>query len=297
MPVLGTPLSSMPDEVRELARPWRTLVGVVPDLTEELEQEFRFGQQVIDFGGVYRLGGNIKGGSSSMWIPCSRHEWDAYCAWQRTDGIPESEDRAAYEALEAILAVAGVDLVNGNYSSREQEEHRYSKGRGYVYAMMARMFDRLPRAHLSRGEFKVLQVGGWGPDCAKGSSYEDGTVSLYNFAVGGARRSFLGLFLHELGHVHESAMPRGLFDDLSNRFSAIARAKAVVGVEYLLDAETRRTYQIRFFREFLAETYMIYTSQGTRLREFIAQQGGEVRAVWDSVYDAFRSGFEGMEYE
>lgn len=297
MPVLGTSLSSMPDEVRDLARPWRTLVGVIPDLTHELEQEFRFGQQVIRFGGVYRLGGNIKGGSSSMWIPCTRREWDAYRAWQRIDGIEEKEDRAAYQALEAILASAGIELVNGNYSTGEQEEHRYSKERGYVYAMMAQILDRLPRSHLTREEFAVLQVGGWGPDYAKGSSYENGRVTLYNFAIGGARRSFLGLFLHELGHVHETAMPRAVFDDLGRRFPAIAQAKAVIGVEYLLDGETRRAYQSRFFREFLAETYMIYTSQGTRLREFIAQQTGAERAAWDAVYNAFRASFEGIEYE
>lgn len=296
MSLVGTPLRSMPDEVRDLARPWRTLVGVIPDLTDELEQEFRFGQQVIDFGGVYRLGGNIKGGSSSMWIPCSRHEWDAYREWQREDGIPDAEDRETYDALDALLAGAGIDIVNGNYSSREQDEHRYSKGKGLVYEMILRVIERLPRSHLARNEFKVLQIGGWGPDCAKGSCYEDGTVSLYNFAIGGARRSFLGLLLHELGHVNETAMRRDRADALQERFAPIARAKAVIGVEYLLDGETRRTYQVRFFREFLAETYMIYTSQGTRLREFIAAQGGAVKESWDAVYDTFRESFEGVEY-
>ena len=55
-----------------------------------------------------------------------------------------------------------------------------------------------------RPEFAALQIGGWGPDSAKASAYDRGAVLMYDFAIRGARRTFMGLFLHELGHAHEA---------------------------------------------------------------------------------------------
>lgn len=290
-------MSSMPEPVRELGHPWRTLAGTVPGLSAELENEFRFGQKVIFFNGLYRLGGNIKGGSSSIWSPSTSGAYRAYCRWKEIDGIPSEENRAAFDDLVALLARHEITLLNGNYALFEQAEHRFCKSWGYLYAVTAQILRLLPDRHLARDEFESLQLGGWGPDCAKGSAYEDQGVKMYDFALEGARRTYVGLLLHELGHAQEVAFGAEDKAVLRGHYRTIVAAKAVLGVEYLLDAETRRIYQLRFFEEFLAELYMIYASQGERLRRFISAQPPPVRAAWDVVYDLFRKAFDGMEYE
>jgi hypothetical protein len=142
-----------------------------------------------------------------------------------------------------------------------------------------------------------LQLGGWGPDCAKASAYENGAVMMYDFALEGARRTYSGLLLHELGHAHQTRLAPDAERALAEAFDAIRRAGAVLGIEYLLDAETRRIYQLRFFEEFLAELYLIYASQGARLRELVAAQDGDARRGWTTAYAVLAESFGGVEYE
>lgn len=286
----------MPTEVRALGRPWDSLEGKVPGLTAELEKEFRFGQSVISLDGRFRLGGNLKGGSSAMWIPSDRGSYDAYTAWRDRDGIPRLKDRRAFRRLHRLLARHGIVLVNGSWSGAEQVEKNFSEKRGYIYAVTHDILLNLPEAHLSRESFRILQLGGWGPDGAKASAYEDGRVMMYDFALGGARRTYIGLFLHELGHAHEAALSGDAREGLRKAFRAIVRQGAVLGVEFLVDGHARRMYQMRVFEEFVAETYMIYVSQGGILRAFISDQESGARAAWDEAYAALRETFDGVEY-
>ncbi|MBI5369092.1 MAG: hypothetical protein HZA54_18800 [Planctomycetes bacterium] len=286
----------MPAEVRDLANPWRSLVGSVPGLTAELENEFRFGQKVIFFNGLYRLGGNIKGGSSSIWSPSNVPAYQAYCGWKDVDGIPAEENPAAFDELLTFLRSRGVKLVNGNYYACEQDDHLYCKDWGYLYAITLSVLRALPEQHAERAEFRTLQLGGWGPDCAKGSAYDDATVNMYEFAVEGARRTYVGLLLHELGHAQEAAFDGPQHAVLYEHYKTIVAHKAVLGVEYLLDAETRRIYQLRVFEEFLPEVYMIYASQGERLRRYMAEHPPAVRAAWQAIYEIYRKAFDGIEY-
>jgi hypothetical protein len=286
----------MPAEVRALARPWDRLGGTIPGLTEELEKEFRFGQSVITLDGKFRLGGNLKGGSSAMWIPSDRASFDAYSAWRRRDGIPKVKDRRAFNRLHKLLDAHGVALLNGSWSGEEQRSKNFSEKRGYIYAVTHDILSSLPASHLSRGSFTALQLGGWGPDGAKASAYDDGRVMMYDFALNGARRTYLGLFLHEMGHAQEAAFDEAVRGRLREAFRAIARKSAVLGVDFLVDAQARRLYQLRVFEEFAAETHLVYVSQGTVLREFIAALTGEVREAWENVYAVYRDDFEGVEY-
>jgi hypothetical protein len=286
----------MPPAVRELAVPWESLSGRITGLTEEIEREFRFGQSVISLEGRYRMGGNLKGGSSAMWIPAERSAFDAYLEWRETQGMPRVKDRRAFKRLKRFLAARGVKLVNGSWSGSEQETRNFSEKRGYLYGLTLEILSRLPDAHVRRDQFRQLQIGGWGPDGAKASAYDDGAVMMYDFAVNGARRTYAGLLLHELGHVQEAAFGSETLGALEEAYRVIARTGAVIGVEYLLDAHARKLYQLRAFGEFLAETYMIYASQGERLREFVAKLAPATRQAWETVYAAFRTAFEGMEY-
>ncbi len=286
----------MPEEVRALSRAWAPLSGRIAGLTQALEKEFRFGQSVIALDGKYRLGGNLKGGSSAMWIPAEREAFEAYRAWRERDGMPRVKDRRAFKRLRRICSSHGVRLLNGSWSGEEQETRNFSEKRGTVYRLTRDVLSCLPATHLSRPQFEVLQLGGWGPDGAKASAYEDGKVMIYDFALNGARRTFLGLLLHELGHAQEAAFPDSVRGRLKEAYERIARAGAVMGVDFLVDAQARKLYQLRFFEEFAAETYMIYTSQGGELRAFMGRQTEKVARAWRRVYDEYKAAFGGVEY-
>lgn len=289
-------LREMPPAVRDLGRPWKILAGDVEGLTPALEKEFRFGQSVISLDGRYRLGGNLKGGSSAMWIPAGPEAFEAYRLWRERDGIPRVKDRRAFRRLEKLLQAHEVRLINGSWSGPEQASRNFSEKRGYLYAVTWEILSRLPASHLEREAFRILQIGGWGPDGAKASAYENGRVMMYDFAVNGARRTYVGLLLHELGHAQEASFPETKRRALREAFGAIARAGAVMGVEFLVDAQARKLYQLRVFEEFVAETYMIYTSQGEALRRFVGEQEDRTRRAWDEAYGLFRDAFEGIEY-
>src|SRR5262249_39492182 len=144
--------------------------------------------------------------------------------------------------------------------------------------------EALPEKHLARPQFKRLQLGGWGPDGAKASAYEKGSVLMYEFAIRGARRTFAGLLLHELGHAHEQGLAPLARVKLKNHTKIVSEADVFVGLEFLLEASTRRLHQKFVFEEFLAETSLIYTACGELLRRFVANQAGPVRTAWEEIY-------------
>lgn len=297
--------------MRALRDPWRSLTPAldgrvhgkpVKGLTWELEQDFRFGQRVTCMDEGYVLGGTMKGGSSSMWQPASREQYRAFRRWQLKEGILEARDDEAFERLAAKLARHGVELATRRHAAgggrgRHHVDEEPFAGYGPLYAAMHGVLEHLPDSHLERPAFKRLVLGGWGPDAAKASAYQDGSVLMYDFACRGARRTFVGLFLHELGHVHEVSLSEAEKDALHQAYQVIADADAFVGVEFLLDASTRKLYQRFVFTEFLAETYMIYASHGVSLRERFRSEPAPVRAAWERVYELFQRSFDGYEYD
>jgi len=295
-------LRRMPEPVRALRQEWRSLVDRVQDLTWELEQDFRFGQRITRTDHGYVMGGTMKGGSSSMWYPSSKTEYRAFKRWQNAEGIQEARNDEAFTALTELLAEHDVELVTRRHATtpaRRNGGHDQVPFAGYgpIYADVEAILRTLPPRHLSRPTLKRLQLGGWGPDAAKASAYQDGAVLMYDFACRGARRTFLGLFLHELGHAHEVDLSEAEKDRIYADYRVLSEEDAFIGVEFLVDANTRKLYQKFVFNEFLAETYMIYASCGAGLREAIAASAPRVRDAWQDVYDAFRESFDGYEYE
>jgi hypothetical protein len=292
----------MPDEVRALRDPWPSLAREVKDLTWELEQDFRFGQRVTRTEQGYVLGGTMKGGSSSMWQPARREDYHAFRRWQQAEGILETRDDEAFERLAGKLARHGVELATRRHAGgmgrgRGHVDEAPFPGYGPLYEAMHGVLTALPDSHLERESLRRIVLGGWGPDAAKASAYQDGSVLMYDFACRGARRTFVGLFLHELGHAHEVALPEADKAALHEAYQVIAEADAFVGVEFLLDASTRKLYQRFVFTEFLAETYMVYASHGVSLRESFRAHAPPVQAAWERVYELFRRSFDGCEYE
>ena len=283
----------MPAEARELAHPWYSRVAEIPGLTSELEREFRFGQRVVMLDGTYRLGGTIKGGSSAMWVPASPELHVTYQRWARIEALPRVSRRVAYWRLVRLLRRHGIAIVNGSPGATRT----FSPKLGTVYRLTRIVLEALPTHHLDSPAFATLQISGWGPDSAKASAYENGRVMLYDFAVKGARRTFLGLLLHEVGHACEAVVPPRERLALQRLHGVLLEARAFLGVEFLCDPASRQFYQANSFAEFLAETYMIYASQGERLRRHIAALPGEARAAWEAVYTRYVAWFGGMEYK
>lgn len=289
-------LWSMPPIVRELRDNWPSQIARVPHLTEELEKDFRFGQQISKTERGYLMGGTIKGGSSSMWYPSTKVEYDAYLSWKKIEGVNEERDDRAYERLKRKLDANGIELVTRRQSRKGGDDDKPYNGYGPLYAFCADILDQLPPSHLSRPTLKRIELGGWGPDSAKASAYKSGSVLMYDFAIRGAKRTFLGLFLHELGHAHENAFEATLKDELYGCYKVLASADAFFGIEFLLDRNTRKLYQKFVFNEFLAETYLIYTACGGALRDFIEKQADGVREAWRTVYETFKKTFDGIDY-
>src|SRR5580698_9678456 len=88
-------LRSMPAEVRKLRDQWPSQRERVPDLTDELEKEFRFGQRISKTERGYFMGGPIKGGTSSMWYPAKTEDYQAYQRWRKIEGLVEGRDDEA----------------------------------------------------------------------------------------------------------------------------------------------------------------------------------------------------------
>ena len=279
---------------------WPSLSDEIRGLTEELERDFRFGHSVIRLNGNYLLGGSIKGGSSTIWAPATRAQKSAFEAWHAREGIPQEDDPDAFEVMSAILEQHHIARCSLSFTQSQREADdvaRHVQGCGYIYSLLAKILQQLPAHHLSSPTFSGLQLGGWGPDGAKASAYQDGTVYIYDFALQGARRTFAGLFLHEVGHTHEAGFRPSVISTLTECHSVIGEAFAFVGLEYLLDAESRKVYQQFLLGEFLAETYVIYTAAARGLRAFIEQQTGRVREAWDEVYRIHLDSFDGIEYD
>jgi hypothetical protein len=289
----------LPEEARALGSPWKSLVGEVPGLTAELERDFRFGQTVFPFTGGYRLGGSLKGGSSTTWRPAAESDYQAYHAWKAREGIPEEpEDLEAFELLAGLLAANQVELWNIGHKFAPRMPAEYLPKRGWVYRTALEVLRLLPEEHLAREEFSALQLGGWGPASAKASAYENGRVFIYDFALGGAKRTMVGLFLHEMGHAHEAAFSNRQLNELAELHAPIAESNALFGLEFLLDAESRKVYQQFLVTEFAAETYVAYAAAGPALRAHIAaQENGRVAEAWRRVYEILKESFAGGEYE
>ncbi|HZU99123.1 MAG TPA: hypothetical protein VFF73_20620 [Planctomycetota bacterium] len=291
-------LRSMPAEVRKLRDQWPSQRDRVPDLTEELEKEFRFGQRISKTDRGYFMGGPIKGGTSSMWYPARIEDYDAYQHWRKLEGLVEGRDDAALERLQKLLDRNDIELATRHGAGARKNDLDPYPGFGPIYAICADALEALPKKHLARPQFARLQLGGWGPDGAKASAYEKGSVLMYEFAIRGARRTFTGLLLHELGHAHEQALEPLAREKLRRHYGVINDADAFMGLEFLLEASTRKLHQKFVFEEFLAETYLVYTACGDALREFILHQPDEtVRTAWEEIYATFRDTFDDIEYE
>lgn len=286
----------MPDIVRALRHPWKSLRGEIPHLTPELEGAFRFGHRVHETQRGYLLGGNMKGGSSGVWRLCTEEEFLAYQLWRDREGLLESSSDEYFLLLSQLFEKGEVEFLEGESSPFQIVPAEFSPSGGEVYQLTYQVLSALPFSHIQRESLGSFQLGGWGPDSAKGSAYQDGKVIMYSFTLKGARRPYVALLLHELGHVHENSLSAPIREELQECYSTLSETQDFVGMEYLSDSQSRKTYQGFQFEEFLAETYLAYVAWGQDLIEYIEQFAPPSQKAWKRVYRLYRETFDGVEY-
>jgi len=253
-----------------------------------MEDEFRFGHTVVKVGDGYRMGGSIKGGSSSIWVMVQEAALEAYVGWKQRESPPVLEDAEAYAEIKHIFSEAGVKFAS--YPAEYEPSH------GSAYRVMLEITRSLPVEHLKALALKEVRAGGWGPDAAKASAYKSGTVYIYDFAMSGAARTLAGLYLHELGHAFHDSLAPAQARTLNECHEIIAGTGAFMGIEFLLDPESRIVYQEFIPDEFAAETYMLYVSCGSALRDFIRKQPFKISEAWWKVYLLYMESFDGAGY-
>jgi len=286
----------MPDQVRALRDPWPTLCGRIRGLTPEEEREFRFGRRVSQTGRGFIVGGSLQGGSSSIWSPTGPETYERYLQWRAIDGLEPSDDPGGYDALRRLLESRGKKLLGGRADQPPLDPAPFEPRYGRVYGLLHDILRELPDHHLERKELTALRIGGWGVDAAKASGYDDGCIHLYDFALKGARRTLLGLFLHEFGHTQEVAFRADEKETLKHAHATIVRHGALYGIEYLHSAASRIEYQRFVVTEFLAEMVLAYTACGAAMRAHARAAPGAALEAWRLVYDSLKTAFGGIEY-
>jgi len=199
--------------------------------------------------------------------------------------------------LRSFLSRHGVEMVLS--SSRIPSE---------AFDITLCALEALPPGHVGHEFFGILELGGWGHGSAKASEHLGSRVHLFSFATKGSRRNFGALLLHEIGHAHYARIE-------AKDAEAVKRIKAAqhaileraarerplevwpFAVDYLLGRESRVQECLIDTREFCAEFYLTYVVRGRGIRDLLCGAADDVRAAWLDVYDVFRAGFGGVEYD
>ena len=176
-----------------------------------------------------------------------------------------------------------------------------------LYKFMGKSLDMLPDSILKNPAFKGVNLATGRLSGARTSEFYEGWVHMFQSAEYMHISRYLILFLHEVGHGLEEGLLAGnfnyLFQDnqsplpfLRTAHRVISDAGRFLGTNFLAGERQRRGAQASF-TEFIPELFMIYISQGNRLRQFIRDTPEEhVREMWEGVYEVFRIIFEGVEY-
>ena len=288
---------TVPERVSSLSSSWQSQVGQIPGLTRQLEAGFRMGHTVDTVPGKpgqYRLGGTVQGGETIMMRLVGEREYKAYQAWRARESIPpvksNAEARQAHDALRAFLATRGIKLTN--YAGTGWQA-------GGIFKHTLALLKLLPESYLRHGKIKEIVLGAERTSAALGSEWKTETGSVYIFGFlmqSGAQRPFSGLFMHEMGHgsaeiietMPQAARVKSAWDTIPER--------AMYEARFWQGGGNRQNYQKFTYHEFLAETFMIYTTQGDALRSHIRGIADpKVREAYQTVYDTFKE-LLGREY-
>ncbi len=302
-------LVMMPQDVRDLRNPWKSYVGEIEGLTRETEIALKKGAYPKDRQGEYRLPTHCKGGSV-IEGNVSKEVYDASMGWRRQEAFPEVPEEVGRRSFQFLRELLG----QRNIEYGKRVPHIYTKGRlikrlksmlpngrkeeyvkddferecGSQYQMAAEVIDLLPEP-ATRG-VRGMVFGGT-VDHGYGDA-ENNIVTLSSTVMGGPKRMFCGILLHEIGHCSESAFSENERDQLCAIRDMISRKDGLLLTNYIGQAHVNRQGS---FQEFIPEVFMAYVSQGEELRDHIER--GPWREEWGTVYSMFKEKvFGGVEF-
>ncbi|MCX7804158.1 MAG: hypothetical protein N3A38_03105 [Planctomycetota bacterium] len=276
---------------------------------------------------TYEKWGTLSGGMTMLVESAGEADLVAYHGWRKIEGFEDIGVEKTLDALEnlrrfldgvnseraslgmppLVLSGRGERYIHRTFEELQRPGTQLHPRRqvfeqmGGIYRAVEQILDALPRPHMFNPHIREIMLGEGVSSSVRGSEYvpEQGQVVMFTLALGAARRTFVGLFLHELGH----AMARRMLEDDSEagffeeRHGFLRATGAFLGVDFWIGREDRVFYQTDI-EEFLAETFMHYVAAGDCLRAHIASFGdGKIARCWTEVYEAFRDRyFSGIEY-
>ncbi|MFH1684906.1 MAG: hypothetical protein ABH983_01230 [Candidatus Micrarchaeota archaeon] len=317
----------LPPPVRELQKPFFS-----KKIDPDLERLMRFNGTVHRYDDGPPIARHyLSGGAGTiMGEPVSEAyaaEFDALSEiiylrrFDRTDKKFLRDTITAQCQLHGLLNQRGVTLTGGGTNPNSLPKLHSS-----TYNLMLEVLLILPDNHFSHEHFSKLILGGWGSGAAKCSQYLDLDVHLYDFILKGARRNLIATFLHEIGHSFFETLSleqkqvlhnfRNMLVKQSNsNIFGVASPELVLAADYLYGPESRIPYSLGSTNEFVAESYMLYVTQGAFTPEGNAQRqkldgGSETSAftsfvssvppklakAYTALWKFFREEFEGIEY-
>lgn len=287
-PIVSAPF---PNDFVDLSKDWLSSVSPA-----KLEEAFRAGfrierTQVRDTVLYYVTDGEtftvIQEEGGDKWH-------DSYIRWAALEGFKETspaESEIAIANLKAHLEARGVGLL---YKELYKELIN-----GSLSGWILKLVSLLPTDYYKLGTLTGIKLG-FEQSFSYSSdkdvyNFPPGSVTISPQTLGSSRRTFTARFLHELGHALEPALQFRKID-LQAEFSIIRSGGSLLGTDFdEKGPEARIKYQKNSYGEFLAEVFMIYVSQGPRLRNHIQSLNGDVCAAWQKVYATLKQALH-VEY-
>ncbi len=224
--------------------------------------------------------------------PCTRRKM-RYPAknlemWNKGCFVSCEEAEEARKNLEGFLSERGVSMdARRNIPSA-------------VFNLTKELYEILPRSHFGHGHFKELKIGGWyGGGAAKCSAHEDPVVSMFDFVVGGPRRNYAALLLHETGHSHFAKLCEDgeIRKRIEHYYKRILKTKGFFALDYLFGRQSRVNSYAVSPDEFASEFYLFYVAGGEKFHKFIASlDRNSGWRYWMQMYNIFMESFGGTKY-
>jgi hypothetical protein len=303
----------IPPNLRQLQRPW-----FPKDAYPKVERIIRFGGQVVDFGnGHHQTMEWMSGGDGTICgEPAGMQTMTSFGQLSKDQYHRVNDKEKSMQRLLELynfLSSCGVNLIGEGFQKEMPSPLNH-----VVMAEILQTIALLPSSHLGHSHFKELKLGGWGGGAAKCSAYEDPTVMIFDFATSGPVRNLYALLLHEIGHSFAANLPKAYYGAIEKARHKIIEFESAYGVDYLYGSDSRKNYYLFSTDEFIAETYMMYMTQGafspegleyisdiwkeaspemlSRHHNFLESIDPRARRIWNAVWGLYRKCFEGIEY-
>lgn len=300
----------IPSNLRKLQRPW-----FPKGIDHKAERIIRFGGHVReDTDGLCKSIEWMSGGAGTVMTdvvsPETAESFRQHANGQYFDLVDENQSRKMIFKLHGFLSDRGVQLIFSRGRMPKMNHH--------VLFEMLQILSILPSSHFGHTHFKRMQLGGWGRGAAKCSEYDDPVVKLFDFVLQGPLRNLHALMLHEIGHSFYADLPPHYALALDKARKRIVELQASYGVDFLLGPESRQSSFLFSTKEFTAETYMMYVTQGaftpeglahiedawkvakpdmlSRHHDFLGSIDQQAAKIWRAIWKLYRKRFEGIEY-